>query len=411
MDFKKLITAFGFLSFLGLASCGYSGGALTETNDYIIGNPTKSMSGLSSRDEGESSSVVLFDKTVRRIHQFDIVNMKHVRSFAVRNSEEAHSVLHGQGGNYIVDLSSKGLTIFNKYNQANHQALGFQGKPKSAAFLPSKGLLVVYDDLMSVGMLKLDVNGEVLNSWLGGASIVGNKTIASGDINSDGTLILALSDDSIVLVDLEQSMTQKKWVFTQFTTTLSDLRWIAPLPQAPHQILVRSKDKFSLIDINTHALLSSETITGTERLASKFNDPHILVESGGILKVVYAEGGLVKTKTVYRPNSSSKINYVLASNLDLARDEWSFVDSPAYFTTIFGDLDATQEERNFKRYRFSDLLATHTKKVPNKTQMDLASGFIFALFPSELGYAVRYDIQSENSSAVKLFNLKYIPAD
>lgn len=411
MDSKKIFILLGFLYCAVLLGCGASPQD-DGTSDNIIGNPTKSVAALSTPDEGESRSLVIFDKTVRRIHQFDLMGMKHIRSFAVRNPGDEHYVLYGQNANYIVDLSLKGLSIFNKYDQANHQPIQFQGLPKSAAFLPSKGLLIVYDDLMSVGMLKLDSNGEVLKSWVGGASIVGTKSIAAGDLNADGKLVLALNDGTVIVTDPELSMTQKSWVVdSAFNTGLSNIKWLASLPKTPNQVMIRASGKIALLDLTSKTIISSYDIVDEVVKLSKFNDPHVVMSNANAVTVAYVENSQIQVKAFYLSIKKFEMNYLMSSNLDLEQDTWSFVDTKEPVNYFFNDLDASKKNRRFIRYRFSDVLATHNMSVANDTQVEIAGSFIFALFPRELGYAVRYDVETENQSKLERFNLKYIPAD
>lgn len=410
---KKLLNILGALLCLSLASCAFRMGNSDDGNsDNIIGNPTKSVAALTTPDEGQSQNLVLFDKTVRRIHQFDLTTMKHVRSFGVRNPDIDHYVLYANTGNYIVDLSAKGLSIFNRYDQANHRPIAFQGTPVSAAFLPSKGLVVVYDDLMSVGMLKLDGNGEVQKRWVGGAAIANGGTIAAGDLNEDGKLILALSDGSVVVTDPEQSMDQKTWVKdTPIATGLTSIKWIAPVPKVPNQIMIRASGKIALLDLITKSIISSYTVTDEVVKVSKFNDPHIVMQSGNEIKVAYVNSSQIAVKSFFLHMGQFEMNYLMSSILDLTKNTWSFVDTKEPVNYFFNDLDAAKKNRRFVRYDFDQVVATKQMDVANDTQVEVADDFIFALFPRELGYAVKYDIDSESQSELARFNLKYIPAD
>lgn len=413
MDFKNTLAILFTIFATGLVGCGTQLSGDSEDN-YNLGNPTKSVASLTTPDEGQSQSLVLFDKTVRRIHHFDVTNMKHKRSFAVRNPQADHFVLYGNNGNYIIDLSLKELTIFDKFDRAQHAPISFQGTPRSAAFLPSKGLVVIYDDLMSVGMMKLGNSGEVLNKWVGGANVAGYSNISAGDLNADGKLILGLSNGSIVVInDLEKCMDDKSWGnLDPFITGLGDIKWLAPLPHQPNQVLVRTESQIVLLDIAARTQLASYSY-GYDRVMklSKFNDPHIILRSGGKVKIIYAENSQIKEK-VYVPRvDTNEVYYILSSNLDLVKDSWSFVDSKDPVTYIFNDPDTTKKSRRFARYRFSDFLSTNNSVVVNDTQVELGQDFIFSLYPSELGYAVRTDIDTERKSELKLFNMKFFPAD
>ncbi|MBS1971155.1 MAG: hypothetical protein JSU04_12650 [Bdellovibrionales bacterium] len=412
MDSKKLFAILGFIYCAGLVGCGVNSG-LGDDRDYYVGNLTKDIAALTTPDEGQSQNLVIFDKKVRRIHQFDLTEMKHVRSFEVRNPEIPHYVLYGNAGNYIVDLSEKGISIFNRYNQANHNPIKFLGKPVSAAFLPSKSLVIVYDDLMTVGMMKLDANGEVVKKWVGGASIANGGTIASGDLNADGKLILALSDGSVVVTDPEASMDAHSWVAsTPIATGLNDIKWLAPLPKTPSQVMLRAYGKIALLDLTSKTIVSSYDIQDSVTKLSKFNDPHVVMQTGAVVKVAYAKNSAIQVKTFYTNVGKLEMNYLLSSNLDLTKNTWSFVDTTErtdYF--FFNDVDASKKNRHFVRYDFDNVVATHEMNVANDTQVEIADDFIFALFPRALGYGVRYDIDTERQSELARFNLKYIPAD
>jgi hypothetical protein len=382
-----------------------------HSDDYNIGNKPTAVSSLSVAGGNAPENVVIFDKTVRRIHQFDLTTMHFLRSFEVRHPELDHYVLYGQQGNYIVDFSLKGLTIFNRYNQANHQPIRLFGNPKSVAFNPDTGILIVYDDLSAVGILKLNAFGDVLSSWVGGAIVSGTQSIAAGDLNSAGQLILALSDASVVTIDVDQTLAQKRWVFTRFTTTLADIRWVAPLPQSPQQILVRAATKLALIDVGTQSVLSTYDLNDDVVKVSKFNDPHVLLRDGAMLKIAYAESSQIQVKTLYMNTPDASLNSVLSTNLDLAHDFWSFVDTKKTYVGVFNDLDEARSQRRFRRYQFSSLVVLQEKPVADEAQVDIAQEFIFCLFPSPLGYAVRYDINSDATVEAKLFNKDYIKAN
>lgn len=417
MGSKKLLAIFGFIYCASLVGCGFQYGRGDDDRENLVGNLTKDVAALTTPDEGQAQSLVLFDKQVRRIHQFDLTAMKHIRSFGVRNPEIPHYVLYGNAGNYIVDLSEKGLSIFNRYDQANHNPIKFQGKPISAAFLPSKGLVIVYDDLMTVGMLKLDNNGDVVKKWVGGAKIANGNTIAAGDLNSSGQLILALSDGSVVVADPDASMDAKDWVMASghssaIATGLTNIGWIAPLPKTPSQVMIRASGKIALLDLTSQTILSSYDIVDSVSKMSKFNDPHVVMKSGNQVKVAYAKNSKIEVKTVILSTGKFEMNYLLSTNLDLAKNTWSFVDTVQQLDYWFyNDVDATKKDRRFVRYDFDQVVATQKMTVADEAQVEIADDFIFALFPRALGYAIRYDIDTERQSELARFNLKYIPAD
>jgi hypothetical protein len=429
MDSKHL----GFLTRLFLcgglialsAACS-QGPDIDHASDYNIGNPLQSISSMTTQDGGEAQQVVLFDKLLRRIHQFDLGSMQALRSFAVRNPEQDHYVLNGKNGNYLIDLSLQTLTIYNQYNQANYQPFPtkMQGKPKGAYFDPNSGVFVVYDDLQTVGMMTLDPHGEVLKADTFGATVVpgSTATIAAGDVDSSGDLILSMTDNSIVVVDIMKTLSgvgvnANGWnVKKVFTVPLSDILWLAPLPLsapgADQLILARSNDKISVINTNTGTVDSSYTIaSGRVEKLSKYADPHAVVRNDRQATIVFARDGVIETKTFIVTPGPNQIYSVLSSTLSLAKDSWSFVDTTTSVRGIFNDLEETHDSRHFKRYALTRGIATHNVAIDNEPQIEISSTFIFALFKDELGYAERINVSTEEKKTVQRFNLHYIPAN
>lgn len=400
MLFNKISTALMILASFGFVACSPSKDNVEE--DHVIGETLKNMSALAASDNASARSIVVFDETVHRIHQFDLSQMTFVRSFDVQNPDEKHFVLYQNEGNFIVDLTTKSLTIINKYGQKNESPIRLQGQPRSAAFREDLGLLVIYDDLMSVGMLKLDSNGEIANSWIGGPVIFANETISAGDILDNGNLILALSDGSIANVDLVQSMSQKKWVYSRFTTNLSEINWVGPVP-GTQQVLLKMPGRLALVDTAAHSILSNYTMNEAVHKTSKRRDPHVLLSWNNDLKLAYVQGSQIQVRSLFRQNYS-----ILTSNLDLGADLWTVADASFTSKVLYNDLNEVKSARQLKRYRFSDMLTVFARKIPDQSQVQVSNNFAFALFPSELGYAVRYDLSSENTRELKLFNVQHI---
>lgn len=393
------------LSAGGLVACT---GSLTPTgDDYLIGNSVQDLSSLKNDGGEDVHTLVMFDETVHRIHKFDLSTMTHQKSYEVNQPSEKHYVLYNAQTDSIVDLTDKGMSLIDRFDRTQNNPLSLQGTPRSAAFNQDLGILVIYDDLMSVGILQLDANGDAQKSWVGGPALLEGASIASGDLTSDGKLVLALSDNSIVLVDVTQTLAQKTWVFTRFTTSLQDIKWLAPVGGHPEQVFVRDADGLALLDLNTQGVLAQYSLADeyVQKL-SKLGDAHVILRSndGLTVKLLYPQSSQIKVRTLYR-----QADYFLSSLLSLQKDRWSFVDSTYQSVGLYDDLNQVKKSRNFKQYRVSDLLSLQKRPVASEAQIQMSDQYLFALFPSELGYAVRYDVGSDHQSELKLFNLNYIP--
>lgn len=84
----------------------------------------------------------------------------------------------------------------------------FRGKTFVCGLPLDLNLLVMYDDLNTVGIVKMDSNGQVVKAWVGG-NLLGSANIQAGDLLSNGKLILTLSNKSIAVVDVAQTLAQK----------------------------------------------------------------------------------------------------------------------------------------------------------------------------------------------------------
>ncbi len=406
MDFKKLFMSLIFSATFPafITACG--SGSSTKDDEYLIGEQVAQISSLTTNDGGQKKTVAIYDETVHRIHQFNLNDMAYTRSVEVRSPEQKHYVLYDESNPYIVDLSKQGLSVFDKNGTPNHNPVTFMGEPRSAAFRPDLGLVVVYDSLMTVGILKISPTGEVQKSWASGPVLKDNVSIAAGDLNDDGNLILALSDSSVGVLDINASFERKPWSFRSVATSIKEISWVAPIPGSPKQILAKTSNQIALINVDTGVALSTYDLPRGyqfEKLA-RSSQPHVIMRGrDDQLIVAYAEGGSIKNKTLFK-----RSDRIVQSYLNLKTDTWSFVDTPARNVSIFSDVNQVKSDRSLRQYRFSDLMALQSRKISKDSQSVLSQNFIFELFPSPLGYAVRTNIQDGQRAEAKLFNLPFM---
>ncbi len=391
MDFKQKI--FTLILFFILAGCGRPP---SNEDENIIGNKLRSMTTLSSREGGENKRIAIFDKTVRRIHQFDLSQNTYVKGVSVLQPQLDHYLLYDDSGDYIVDLADGHIAIIESSGHQNVDPLHLPGKPVSAAFRGSLGLLVVLDQLGSIGLLKLDRDGRVEKSWLGGPLFSDGGTLRAGDITDDGKLVISLSDGTVAVVSIESSIEKRAWDFLSMSPGFSQIDWIAPVRGNPDLIMVKNSTHVALMQLSLQAILGAPIEINESMLVktSKLVDPHIVVSSLDGDKIIYVSDGQLKEKSLY-----TRRRVLLSSNLNLESDTWSFIDSE-------GDDSVA---RRFKHLKFSSLLAVQNQVVPDHTQAELTETRLFTLYKSELGYATSMDIRDNTKHEFKLFNLEHIP--
>ncbi|MGE3757314.1 MAG: hypothetical protein AB7H97_06135, partial [Pseudobdellovibrionaceae bacterium] len=297
MRFKNLLM-YSVLT-LATVACSKSGISIEDDPGNDVGDKLEIAAGQTTAEGKEQSSVVIYDKTVNRIHQFDLSKNKgvHERSVPVKDTGAEHYVAYDQDGNYIIDLSLKTLTIYDYKSKAHPNPIPLAGSPHSASFRPGLGYLVVYDELSNLTMMKLNSFGHIQKTATLGSRVADGKTISSGDIDSSGRLLLGLNDGSIAIINMETALNEQKWPET-LVSVQPNLgtapSWIGPVRENANQVLVVYDRKLYLLDISAPPAV---TILGTkdfEKLKvlqySKLIDPHLVIKNEKkALELVYAE--------------------------------------------------------------------------------------------------------------------------
>ncbi len=377
----------------------------TKGDENIIGVRLDKMSSLVNFEGQESEEITIFDEKKRRIHQFQLSDMAHLRTLKVREPEQKHVVVAHEKGHFVVDLFDQHLSVFGKQGQVEHDPLQFSGNPVSVAFRSELNLFIMYDDLNSVGIMKLDNYGNILKRWVGGPVLKDDSTITSGDLLANGNMALGLSNGNIALVDIEQSLLLEKWKSTEFNPSLGKISWVGPVRDKPNQIFVKAGNEIALIDVVAQIKLDSVVISGAnfEKLSKTF-DPHIVVRTSGW------QGEI----TVYYPQNSKIVKralqkqdfYLLSSQLNLTSDRWSFVESDQKTDWFDNSVNTVKNTRRVKMFRLSDMAALKRMDVAAEAQVLLSSSSLFALFPSDFGYAAKFDLLTGVAKEARMFNVK-----
>ena len=130
--------------------------------ENVIGIPLSKNSKLQSSTDEESDKIVIFDKTIRKIHHFDLATSKHLGLFDVEQPEEDHYLIYNSGFDYFIDMSRRHVSVQRLSGQQASTSVKFVGTPISASYDGKQGYLVVYDSQQSVIIYKLDSTGKLL---------------------------------------------------------------------------------------------------------------------------------------------------------------------------------------------------------------------------------------------------------
>ncbi len=381
-----------------------------KNEDYIIGQKVKDVSSLTSDQGTAQTQIAIYDKTVDRIHQFNLSEVKLERSLAPAKPGGEHAILYHQSGNYVIDIAGKYVGVYNRDGQLFPQSGMFYGKPKSVAFRPTTGYLVTYDDGASVAMLKLDADGNVAAKWSGGPVLDDGSghppSISAGDVNDSGQLILGLSNNAIAIVDLDASMNAHTWQFTTFATTLNDIKWLAPVNGSPNQIFVRSLGRISLFDLTTHTELDFKLIDeNTYKVkTSKNYDPHVMLIDSHNVTIYYVKNSHFESRV-----NPTLPNSLLSSRLSLANDTLTWVNSQYSYWFEVDKPNEYKETRTLKRWRVSDMWSnSEWVPMPNEAELEITPTHVFELFPAKYGLAYFYNINDGSKVRLEKFNNPWV---
>lgn len=400
--------------------------------ENVIGIPLSKNSKLQSSTDDDSDKILVFDKTIRKIHHFDLETSVHLGLFNVEQPNEDHFLIYNSGSNYFIDMSHRHVSIQLLNGETNSSSVKFAGTPISASYDGKQGYLVVYDHQQSVLIFKIDRDGKLVKQFVSGPVVDTLGTIQAGDITENGKLVLSIRGNSdpapgtftdyIVAVDIEKTIAdtnaEKVLVFDvadKTAMTLKEMTWVAPVPGSPNLVMIRSVGQISLMDLTTKAVSSISDNGWVVEKYSKIKDPHIVMRkdydfyaaiNGNVeRRMYYVENGALKTKV-----QTKNFNYILNSHLDLKKGQWNVTK-----TNIVKEYDLYNthnsdffEGRSFARIRLNDLLSVVDIKIDNHTTVEMAGNYIFSLFPSEMGKATTLNIESNKTRTIKNFNIRYM---
>ncbi|MBL7542779.1 MAG: hypothetical protein JNL11_03135 [Bdellovibrionaceae bacterium] len=396
--------------------------------ENLIGIPLAKNSKLQSANDEDSPKIVVFDKTIRRVHHFDLETTEHLGLFEVERSDEDHFLVYGSEKNYFIDMTKKHVSIQNLNNRKQAPTVAFVGTPLSASYDSKQGYLVVYDSYQSVLILKIDDNGKIVRQFISGPVVDSDGTIQAGDISGNGKLVLSIRGtpaastgavlDSIFLVDIEQTLaesnTDNKLIGEKIPTNLTEMSWVAPVPGSPNLVMIRSTGQISLMDLVSKSVISMPTDTWVVEKYSKIKDPHIVMRknydfyeniNGNVeRRLYYTENGVLKTKT-----QTKNFNFILNSHLDVKKGHWNVTKvNTVREYDLYNSYNSYFEGRSFTRIRLSDLLTVIDTKIADKATVEMSGNYLFTLFSNPMGSATKTNIETNESTTLHNFNVKYL---
>ncbi len=348
---------------LMIVSCAQRSDPTTGTG--IIGQKISESSALLTQSGIKSDSYFSFDKKIGRVHKFDLNTMTLVWSYKSLSSKNAvHGLVGDPEGDYVIDLSTKNIASYNENGLVDKNPFDFQGTPISAAYSPESNYLIVYDSYHSVGIVHIGSHGDLSDSVLLGPLLSDDKSISAGDIDGKGNLILSMSDNSLVVVNLEETISNGDWVYEVVATSTSNINWLAPSNVLENHILATSSTELLYINYESGTTVATDEISSVY-LRSKRGEPHIYTTSISGETIAYgAADGSLKSQAI-----DFTIDSIQNSALNSSDDTLAIFDGNQ--TIIKG--------------RLSDNLVIGTKSVANGVAVDLGADYFILDYNAQLG--------------------------
>lgn len=392
VSYSISVTLFMFL--FGLNACS-SGQLASNRQIGTIGDTLTADSALILPGQEVSEQYFAFDDTTDSIGVFELDPFRYSRRIKTNplETDEKVTVFGLPNGEWVAELSTKRLRIHPKNGKSIENPLKFAGTPRSAAISPVLDYLVIYDDLQSVGMMKIAEDGQVEESAVLGPLLEEGKSIVSGDVNGSGELILSLSDNSIAVVDLEKTINQEEWVYVLKTPITEKLNWLSPAGDGV-RIIGYSDTKIYLIDLDTGTVLEEHLIIGSVQ-AFRAGQPHLYDLSQDQSSLVSANDD--------------------TSGLDILNFGGSFALSVnrSRFVKDERSLLLQAESYEYKEgvyaFRTSDALIQYSYEIQDGKSVAIGSNFFLVNHHTKLGKVEKLFVDGDqNQEKVEGFNLDSI---
>lgn len=385
-----------FRTFIGALVLTAACGPKTNEKQGYIGNKLDDPTSLYNGYGIQSNSIFLVDTPTHRILNVDLGALTVSQTYALSKPDYEHTLAASYDGSYVIDFSTKHLEVIKSGGEREDRPFAFQGTPISAAYHPTKGILVMQDDHQSIGLMILSADGKISKSWLGGSLFDQGKSLLAGDVDSSGRLVLATSDNSAVIIDIEKSIDQGAWSFDSFVSSIDKVHWIAPDNGHSDLSLVLAKDTVAIFNVRLK--------TVAERLPLLENKLTVLGQSKWVKPHIIVSNSSSGRESVYFIDQDGNLASHELPKSDMGGYTVSYLDAEAAELTILYSIE------NFHRVtklRMSDNLVVLDNVIQSQGDAQLGLDVLFINKKSHLGYLETHDLRSSAVKELKGFNFDY----
>lgn len=343
--------------------------------------------------DGNGDVSYYFDAQAGRIHRFDLSAGRLTDSFVVPQPDKEHRVFVPSSEAYVVDFVETQLTIFRSDQATVREDLNLPGTPISAAFDEATRTLVVYDDLSSIALVRLDEQGTIEQSWIGGPVFDPETLVRAGDFTSDGRLVLSFSNERIGVIDVNGSLESGSWQWQDQEPGIGLIDWVAPIQDQSDLVALHGESSLVIWDVSANtAITSTDLSEGTVTYLYKSEIPHFY----------YSESGTQKLFTIASDGSVNSTVVPLERLIKRSQISADQTRLTVGYTEVDGSLVVRQ-------LRIQDGVTLYTDSFRSMDQniYGFSQSFLLEIYPSGLGSLNIIDLATGNQKSIVNYNLPF----
>lgn len=333
---------------------------------------------------------------------------------------QSPGIITGLSGEYVMVMKDRDLAIIRADGSVDTNPVRMPGEIKSYAFAEpttegektaQRGFLAVSDAMGTLGLMQINRSGQVEASYLAGSILPGSdeQMTAGTAVPASDMLLVSTSGGKLYKLRIQASIEAQELNLEEVTLPAGmEVQSFLPVPGYSDRIMVRQKDKISILDINSMTVVDEVAVDPTMQLAAEFRGawPHMIFQQN---QVVDARTNAVQ--------SSSRLVFVMAGpsgKLSTHRVLQTGVPLHSYVNSK-GDVMTFVSGGNYRlrstitRLRLKDSLVLGQEAIDLGERFAITDQHIIDIKPSVFGAMSRVEIgRPDNVVKLEWFNKENI---
>lgn len=367
------------LMILILSSCSGE-----KSEKYLIGTPIDQFNPKSFElhEEAGQQRFYSFDDYGRRIVFVNPQTRSVEFSPDLGDRTDGQAWLPGAGNSHAFHIKGGRVFVVKANSPAIVEALKVSGTIRSYAAEAKEGLYAFVDEFFSIALLKVDGQGQVVSQWTGGAIIDGATNVVAGEMIAGGKLVLLTDEQSVVVVDVESSLSTQKWVYETIPLPMQSPSWAGKIEGRGDRFLIMDRDSLDLVDLPSKSIVSTQALSSAR--TSKGGRDHVYL---------------------YEPSTDKYSFYSAGTGDAIIKNEVKISGlTPQQTYLSDASLVLTTSSEQILKVRLADGLVQANEANAHKALIGISTDYAVSMFESPLGYLEILDLATGEKSVVQGFN-------